>query len=244
MGYYRAIANRTKGLIRLMMNVDLEKIHPEWRPFIESELRKPYFEKINAGIEASIAEGKRVFPPHESVLAVFQQPKNNIKVVILGQDPYHGFGQAHGLAFSVQRGVKIPPSLRNIYIELESDIEGYQAPQDGDLTAWCDEGVFLLNAVMTVEEKSAGSHAKLGWEKFTSNVIEAINRSCENVVFILWGSHAQKKGANIDAERHLILQSVHPSPLSSYRGFFGSKPFSKANEYLIRQGKSPVNWQN
>lgn len=226
------------------MKIDIKKIHPEWQDFIQKELAKPYFNEINAGIERSIAAGKRVFPPKEDVFAVFSQSKRNIKVVILGQDPYHGFGQAHGLAFSVQRGVKIPPSLRNIYIELESDIEGYKAPQDGDLTAWCDEGVFLLNAVMTVEEKSAGSHAKLGWEKFTAAVIDEINQSCTNVVFILWGSHAQKKAANVDSSKHCILKSVHPSPLSSYRGFLGSKPFSQANVYLIKNQKSPVNWQN
>lgn len=227
-----------------MITINLEKIHPEWQDFIKRELTKPYFSDINAGIAQSLMQDKRVFPPEEFIFTVFEQPKSNIKVVILGQDPYHGFGQAHGLAFSVQRGVKIPPSLRNIYLELESDIEGYQAPQDGDLTAWCDEGVFLLNAVMTVEERAAGSHAKIGWEKFTSAVIEEINQSCEHVVFILWGSHAQKKASSVDETRHAILKSVHPSPLSSYRGFFGSKPFSQANRYLLAKGKSPVNWQN
>lgn len=230
--------------IPLKMHINLEKIHPEWRDFIKNELAKPYFNEINAGIAASIQEGKRVFPVQESIFAVFSQPKSNIKVVILGQDPYHGLGQANGLAFSVQRGVKIPPSLRNIYLELESDIPGYRAPQDGDLSSWCDEGVFLLNAVLTVEEKSAGSHAKIGWERFTAAVIEEINRSCHHVVFILWGSHAQKKAANVDVAKHCILKSVHPSPLSSYRGFFGSKPFSRANEYLIQNRKNPVNWQN
>lgn len=224
--------------------IEWEKIHPEWKDFIKAELDKPYFNEIKEGIIQSIREGKRVFPPKEAIFSVFFQPKNNIKVVILGQDPYHGFGQANGLAFSVQRGVKIPPSLRNIYRELEMDIEGFTAPQDGDLTAWCDEGVFLLNTVLTVEEKSANSHAKIGWERFTTEVIEEINRDCHNVVFILWGSHAQKKGATIDIEKHHVINSAHPSPLSAYRGFFGSKPFSKANAYLLAKGKSPVNWQN
>ena len=224
--------------------VDLEKIHPEWRDFIKAELEKPYFNEIKQGILQSEQAGKRVFPPKDSVFAVFSQPKSNIKVVILGQDPYHGMGQANGLAFSVQRGVKIPPSLRNIYRELETDIEGFTAPQDGDLSAWCEEGVFLLNTVLTVEEKVANSHAKIGWEQFTTAVIEAINHQCENVVFILWGSHAQKKGANINREKHAIINSAHPSPLSAYRGFFGSKPFSAANTYLIAHQKTPVNWQN
>lgn len=224
--------------------VDLEKIHPEWRDFIKTELEKPYFNEIKQGILQSEQAGKRVFPPKDSVFAVFSQPKSNIKVVILGQDPYHGMGQANGLAFSVQKGVKIPPSLRNIYRELETDIEGFTAPQDGDLSAWCEEGVFLLNTVLTVEEKAANSHAKIGWEQFTTAVIEAINHQCENVVFILWGSHAQKKGANINREKHAIINSAHPSPLSAYRGFFGSKPFSAANTYLIAHQKMPVNWQN
>lgn len=240
----QASVNKREGSILSMMNINFDTIHPQWHDFIKNELAKPYFRDIDAGIERSIEAGKRVFPPKDSIFAVFSQPQTNIKVVILGQDPYHGYGQAHGLAFSVQRGVKIPPSLRNIYVELESDISGYQAPQDGDLSAWCDEGVFLLNAVMTVEEKSAGSHAKIGWEQFTSAVIEEINRNCENVVFILWGSHAQKKAMNVDQSRHCILKSVHPSPLSSYRGFFGSKPFSSANDYLIAHHKTPIQWQN
>lgn len=224
--------------------IDWERIHPEWRDFIKAELKKPYFNEIKSGIEKSLTDGKRVFPPQNEIFAVFAQPKNRIKVVILGQDPYHGLGQANGLAFSVHRGVKIPPSLRNIYRELETDIEGFVTPQDGDLTAWCNEGVFLLNTVLTVEEKSANSHAKIGWEIFTSAVIDEINQSCQQIVFILWGSHAQKKGANIDNEKHYIIHSAHPSPLSAYRGFFGSKPFSKANKYLTAQGKEIINWQN
>lgn len=224
--------------------IDVEKIHPEWREFIKAELQKPYFNEIKAGILQSEAAGKRVFPPKESIFSLFSQPKSQIKVVILGQDPYHGLGQANGLAFSVQRGVKIPPSLRNIYRELETDIEGYTPPQDGDLTAWCEEGVFLLNTVLTVEERSANSHAKIGWEYFTTAVIEEINQHCQHVVFILWGSHAQKKGININREQHHIINSAHPSPLSAYRGFFGSKPFSSANAYLRSKNKLPVNWQN
>ncbi len=224
--------------------IDWDKIHPQWRDFIKAEFEKPYFNEITSGIAKSQLEGKRVFPPKSQVFSVFSQPKKQIKVVILGQDPYHGFGQANGLAFSVQRGVKIPPSLRNIYRELETDIEDFVAPQDGDLTAWCDEGVFLLNTVLTVEEKSAHSHAKIGWERFTSAVIEEIDRDCKNVVFILWGSHAQKKGMNIDGEKHHIIYSAHPSPLSAYRGFFGSRPFSQTNEYLKERGQRPINWQN
>ena len=227
-----------------MTNMVDMTIHPEWKEFIKVESAKPYFNEINAGIERSIAAGKRVFPPANEILAVFSQPKSAIKVVILGQDPYHGFGQAHGFAFSVKRGVKVPPSLRNMYRELATDIEGFEIPQDGDLSAWCKEGVFLLNTVLTVEEKSANSHAKIGWETFTSAVIEEINQSCHNVVFILWGSHAQKKGANINAGNHHIINGPHPSPLSAYRGFFGSRPFSETNDYLEKVGKRPIDWQN
>ncbi|WP_255406350.1 uracil-DNA glycosylase [Ignatzschineria sp. F8392] len=225
------------------MKFDLTKIDPQWREFIKSEMEKSYFRQIEQGIAQSIEKGVRVFPPMESIFSAFQVAPDQIKVVILGQDPYHGLGQAHGLAFSVQPGVKIPPSLRNIYQELTTDIPGFEPPQTGDLTAWSEQGVFLLNTVLTVEESRAHSHAKIGWEQFTTAVIDYLADHYQHLVFILWGNHAQKKGETIDRNRHLILDAAHPSPLSAYRGFFGSKPFSKSNQYLLDKGKGAIEWQ-
>lgn len=225
------------------MEFDLTNIDPNWVDFIKNEMTKPYFNKIKSGIAHSLEKGVNVFPPLENIFSAFQCAPDKIKVVILGQDPYHGFGQAHGLAFSVHQGVKIPPSLRNIYQELATDIPGFKIPQEGDLTAWSEQGVFLLNTVLTVEEGKAHSHALIGWEQFTSAVIDYLAMNCENLVFILWGSHAQKKGAKIDRSKHLILESAHPSPLSAYRGFLGSSPFSQTNAYLVIQGKEPIEWQ-
>ena len=173
---------------------------------------------------------------------------SDVKVVILGQDPYHGVGndnepQAHGLAFSVNPTIKIPPSLRNIYKELETDVDGFISPNHGYLSDWAKQGVLLLNTVLTVKQGQAHSHAKLGWEKFTDAIIEAINLQNDGCVFVLWGSHAQKKGKNIDANKHCVLNGPHPSPLSAYRGFFGCKHFSKANEWLKRNDKEIINWK-
>lgn len=229
--------------IGVCVKFDLSKIDPQWRDFIKSEIEKPYFQKIEQGIEDSVNRGVKVFPPVESIFNAFQIAPDQIRVVILGQDPYHGLGQAHGLAFSVQSGVKIPPSLRNIYQELVTDIPNFQPPQSGDLSAWSEQGVFLLNTVLTVEEGKAHSHAQIGWEQFTSAVIDYLADHYQHLVFILWGNHAQKKGAKIDRMRHLILESAHPSPLSAYRGFFGSKPFSKSNQYLLDKGKGAIEWQ-
>ncbi|GHE28254.1 uracil-DNA glycosylase [Sphingobacterium griseoflavum] len=185
----------------------------------------------------------KIFPPAHLVFNAFKlTPFDGIKVVILGQDPYHNDGQAHGLSFSVPQGVPLPPSLKNIFAELESDIPGFTAPVAGDLTAWAKQGVLLLNATLTVRAHQAASHQKRGWETFTDQIIEAISQRCDHVVFILWGSYAQKKSILIDSNRHLVLKSVHPSPLSVYRGFFGCKHFSKANSYLTSVGKAPINW--
>lgn len=189
-------------------------------------------------------EGKVIFPPEKEVFNAFKYTElEKLKVVILGQDPYHEPGQAHGLAFSVRPGVKVPPSLKNIYRELSQDIPGFTIPVHGCLVSWAKQGVLLLNTVLTVESGIANSHKGKGWEDFTDGVIRAINANCENIVFILWGANARSKASLIDRSRHLVLESSHPSPLSAYQGFFGSRPFSKTNNYLHSKGKNPVNWQ-
>jgi uracil-DNA glycosylase len=187
--------------------------------------------------------GKSIYPDNSDIFRALEAcPFEKVKVVILGQDPYHGKGQAHGLCFSVQKGVKIPPSLVNIYKELQSDV-GVTPPEHGHLIEWAQEGVLLLNNVLTVEDGKAGSHHGKGWEQFTDRIVEILNEKKENLVFILWGSPAQKKAAKVDSARHCLIKSVHPSPLSSYRGFFGSKPFSKTNDYLKSRGLAPINWK-
>jgi uracil-DNA glycosylase len=186
--------------------------------------------------------GKIIYPPQDDIFCALEAcPFDQVKVVILGQDPYHGAGQAHGLCFSVQKGVKIPPSLVNIYKELQSDV-GVTPPNHGHLIAWAKQGVLLLNNVLTVEDDKAGSHHGRGWEQFTDRIVEVLNEKKENLVFILWGSPAQKKAAKVDSTRHFLIKSVHPSPLSSYRGFFGSRPFSKTNAYLSSKGITPIDW--
>lgn len=214
-----------------------------WQQLIEQQQQQPYLQQTLEFVEQQRAVGKTIYPPEQEVFSAFSlTPLDQVKVVILGQDPYHGPNQAHGLSFSVQPGVKIPPSLRNIYKELTTDIPGFIAPEHGCLTAWAEQGVLLINTVLTVEAGKAHSHAKLGWETFTDKVIATINEQCQGVVFLLWGSHAQKKGAKIDSQRHHILTAVHPSPLSAYRGFFGCKHFSQTNTLLAQQGKTPINW--
>ena len=214
-----------------------------WHEVLSPEKAKPYFVELMAKVDKARQE-KTVYPPEQDVFNAFAMtPLDEVKVVILGQDPYHGAGQAHGLSFSVQDGVKIPPSLRNIYKELATDIDGFSIPQRGNLTSWAEQGVLLLNTVLTVEEANANSHAKFGWETFTDAVIDAVNRHTDGVVFLLWGSHAQKKGANIDSQRHLVLTSPHPSPLSARRGFFGCQHFSQANTWLKQHQKAPITWQ-
>lgn len=232
-------------------------IKPHWQQIIKQEQQQDYYCQLQSEIAKQRAQGISIFPEENDVFRAFEfNDLADINVVILGQDPYHGtYGndvsgfqpQAHGLAFSVQVGVKIPPSLVNIYKELTTNIEGFITPEHGNLTAWAEQGVLLLNTVLTVQQGQAHSHAKLGWETFTDKIIEQINLYNDGCVFILWGAHAQKKGRNInnniDNAKHLVLNGPHPSPLSAYRGFFGCKHFSKANAWLAQQGKKTINWQ-
>ena len=215
-----------------------------WHEAIGSEKSESYFQHIIETVKKERGMGRIIYPPAEDVFNAFKATEfGNVKVVILGQDPYHGAGQAHGLAFSVREGVAVPPSLANIYKELADDIEGFRIPQHGYLQYWAEQGVLLLNTVLTVRAGQAHSHATLGWERFTDEVVNQINQNREHVVFMLWGSHAQKKGAFIDRSRHLVLSAPHPSPLSAYRGFFGCKHFSRANAYLQEKGLTPIDWQ-
>ncbi len=203
----------------------------------------PTFDRLKAYLAKELADGKTIFPPSDQIFQALQLTDiEQVKVVILGQDPYHGPGQAHGLSFSVPEGERLPPSLRNIYKEL-SDDTGTPLAKSGNLSYWAKQGVLLLNAVLTVESGLAGSHASIGWEDITDSIIEAVSERCNGVVFILWGNYALKKKGLIDTKKHHIITSVHPSPLSASRGFFGSKPFSKANAYLTAQGKKTIDWQ-
>jgi len=214
-----------------------------WHDVLAEEKEKPYFIETLKQVADERAAGVTVYPPQKDVFNAFRLTElGDVNVVILGQDPYHGPNQAHGLAFSVLPGVQVPPSLQNIYKELMQDIPGFQKPDHGFLESWAKQGVMLLNTVLTVEAGKAHSHARFGWETFTDNVIAAINQHCERVIFLLWGSHAQKKGSIIDRKRHHVLQAPHPSPLSAHRGFFGSKHFSTTNELLSAAGKKPVDW--
>lgn len=213
----------------------------DWDEILLDELHKPYFQELMANLEMEYNE-HTVYPPKELLFTALElTPYKDTKVVILGQDPYHGEGQAHGLSFSVNPGVRIPPSLRNIYTELNEDI-GVPIPNHGSLQHLAEQGVLLLNTVLTVREHEAASHKDLGWERFTDTIMQKLNERTTPLVFILWGSHAQKKGAFIDHNRHMVIQSPHPSPLSSYRGFFGSRPFSKANQFLKAQGIDEIDW--
>lgn len=215
-----------------------------WRDVLGSEKQQPYFQQIMSHVQQRRDQGVLVYPPHEEVFNAFRiTPLDQVKVVILGQDPYHGPNQAHGLCFSVQHGVKRPPSLVNIYKELSSDIPDFTIPEHGNLQAWAEQGVLLLNTVLTVEQGNAHSHAKIGWERFTDQVISKLSEQCQGIVFLLWGSHAQRKGSVIDASKHHLLKAPHPSPLSAHRGFFGCRHFSQANELLQAQGKAAINWQ-
>ncbi|MEY4723121.1 MAG: hypothetical protein RLZZ324_634 [Candidatus Parcubacteria bacterium] len=218
------------------------KLHPTWKSRLAPEFAKPYFQELAAFVRAEYQKGKRVYPAPKNIFAALDAvPFEDVHVVILGQDPYHGPGQAHGFSFSVPPGVPLPPSLQNIYKELRADL-GVEPPTTGDLTGWAAQGVLLLNATLTVESGRAGSHQKKGWEEFTDAIIRALNDGREGLVFVLWGAYAQKKGAFIDRARHLVLTSAHPSPLSAYAGFLGSKPFSKANAYLRARGEKEIDW--
>ena len=219
------------------------KLHPSWLKHLEKDFESDYMKDLKSFLKSEYEKKKVIYPQKsEYFRALDLTPVEQVKVVILGQDPYHGPGQAHGLCFSVQQGVRFPPSLMNIYKERQSDLN-FPIPESGDLTRWGEQGVLLLNSVLTVEKEKAASHQGQGWERFTDRVISIVNEQCPHVVFILWGSYAQKKAAFVDRSRHLVLESAHPSPLSSYRGFFGSKPFSKANAFLVSKGLTPVNWR-
>ena len=215
-----------------------------WQDVIGAEKQQEYFQQTLAFVEQERAAGKVVYPPAKDVFNAFRATEfGDVKVVIIGQDPYHGPNQAHGLCFSVLPGVKTPPSLVNMYKELAQDIEGFQIPQHGYLQSWAEQGVLLLNTVLTVEQGKAHSHSKTGWETFTDKVIEALNQHRSGVVFLLWGAHAQKKGRFIDRDKHFVLAGPHPSPLSAHRGFFGCRHFSQTNHILQKQGHTPINWQ-
>jgi len=217
------------------------KIEESWKKVLFDEFQKPYFEAL----KAFLVEEKKsqiIYPKSSNIFAAFDNtPFDNVKVVILGQDPYHGNGQAHGLSFSVQDGIAHPPSLQNIFKELRDDM-GCAIPKSGNLSAWAKQGVFLLNTVLTVRASEANSHRNQGWENFTDAVIKLLSAHKEHLVFILWGAPAGAKASLIDEQKHLILKAPHPSPLSSYRGFFGSKPFSKSNEFLTCKGIEPISW--
>jgi uracil-DNA glycosylase len=218
------------------------KIEASWKEVLKGEFSKPYFEQIPLHIKTEKSQGKIIYPPGSLLFNAFNTtPFEKVKVVILGQDPYHGQGQAHGLCFSVQNGVAPPPSLLNIFKELQDDI-GVEIPNHGNLTHWAQQGVFLLNASLTVRAGEPMSHSKIGWAEFTDTVIKKISELKKNVVFILWGKFAQEKRVLIDESKHCILRSVHPSPLSAYGGFFGCKHFSKTNEYLTSKGIDPIDW--
>ena len=221
---------------------DRIRLEPSWKARVGDYLQRPDMQALAAFLRERKAKGARIHPPGPQIFAALEAtPFDRVKVVVLGQDPYHGPGQAHGLCFSVQPGVPVPPSLDNIFKELQRDL-GIPRPSHGCLQHWADQGVLLLNAVLTVEEGRAGAHAGKGWEGFTDHVVDVLNREREGLVFLLWGSYAQAKGKVIDPRRHRVLKAPHPSPLSAHRGFVGSAHFSAANEYLVRHGPSPIDW--
>ncbi|AUM11808.1 uracil-DNA glycosylase [Ketobacter alkanivorans] len=224
------------------MSPDQVKIEPSWKQHLLPEFQQPYMTTLREFLLEQKKAGKVIFPKGEEYFNAFNlTPFDQVKVVIIGQDPYHGPGQAHGLCFSVQDGVALPPSLQNIYKEIHADL-GLPIPKTGNLTHWAQQGVLLLNAVLTVEQSKAAAHQGKGWELFTDAAIRELNEQREGIVFLLWGSYAQKKGQIIDPKKHCVLKTVHPSPLSAYRGFFGCKHFSKANAYLESIGAMPIDW--
>lgn len=218
------------------------KIEKTWDKVLKGIFDEPYFAQLSATVEDAYFGQQKIYPEKDDVFRAFELcPYDKVKVVILGQDPYHGHGQAHGLCFSVQDGVRVPPSLRNIYKELFADL-GTPVPSSGNLECWAQQGVLLLNATLTVQGGKPGSHQGLGWERFTDTVIQKLSEEKGHLVFILWGKYAQSKGSMIDQSKHLVLTAPHPSPLSAYHGFFGSKPFSKTNTYLVTHGEQPIQW--
>ncbi len=219
-------------------------LEPGWLNVLHDEFDKPYMAELRKFLQQEKEAGQVVYPKNADIFNAFNHtPFDKVKVVILGQDPYHGPQQAHGLSFSVQKGIAIPRSLDNIYKELVTDIPGFVKPNHGNLEGWADQGVLLLNATLTVRAHTAASHQKKGWETFTDEVIKKLSELRSGLVFILWGAYAQSKIPLIDQSKHHIIKSVHPSPLSVERGFWGSKPFSKANDYLIKEGQKPIDWQ-
>ena len=218
------------------------KIEPSWKAVLQDEFKKPYFKQIVEHLKTEREQGKTIYPPGSLIFNAFNQtPFDQVKVVILGQDPYHGPGQAMGLSFSVPRGIMPPPSLVNIFKELQDDT-GMRIPQHGDLTAWARQGVMLLNASLTVRAADPMSHSKIGWHLFTDAVISKISQQRTRVVFLLWGKFAQEKTKLIDDSKHLVLKAAHPSPLSAHNGFFGCRHFSKTNEYMVKNGMDPIDW--
>jgi uracil-DNA glycosylase len=217
-------------------------IEPSWKAKLADEFAQPYFTELAAFVKKEYEDGV-VYPVPKNIFRAFALcPFDSVKVVILGQDPYHGPKQAIGLSFAVDEGTPLPPSLQNIFKEIESDLGQPLAHRDGDLTRWAEQGVLLLNATLTVRGRLAGSHQGKGWEQFTDTVIKKLSEEREHIVFILWGNYARAKGAHIDRSKHFVIESAHPSPFSAYNGFFGSKPFSKANEYLEANGEKPIDW--
>ncbi|KZX76318.1 uracil-DNA glycosylase [Oleiphilus sp. HI0009] len=224
------------------MMIKEEDLSASWKTIIGEQFTLPYMRELDSFLDSELAAGKTIYPTSDLLFSALNATDfEDVRVIILGQDPYHGPNQAHGLSFSVQPGVKIPPSLMNIYKELETDI-GCPIPMHGYLQEWAEQGVLLLNAVLTVEQANANAHQGKGWEQFTDAIIRKLNDERENLVFILWGSYAQNKGQFIDTSKHCVLTSVHPSPLSAHRGFFGSQPFSKANRYLEENGVYQIDW--
>ena len=218
------------------------KIEESWKNALSAEFEKDYFKNLTDFVRAEYLSGKTIYPEPKNIFNAFNLcPLNNVRVVIIGQDPYHEPGQAHGLCFSVKSGTDFPPSLVNIYKEIESDL-GHKSITNGDLTAWANQGVLLLNSTLTVQAHIAASHSGHGWEMFTDSVIKTVAQNRKNVVYMLWGSFAQKKAEIVNEQENLVLKSAHPSPLSAYRGFFGNHHFSRANEYLIAHGMQPIDW--
>ncbi len=225
------------------MSASNVQIEESWKHVLNDEFEKPYFSELRRFLQAEKALGKTIYPPGSLIFNAFNStPFDKVRVVILGQDPYHGAGQAHGLCFSVQHGVKPPPSLVNMYKELKDDV-GFSIPTHGCLQKWTEQGVFLLNAILTVEANQPASHQKKGWEEFTNAVIQKLSKEKNGLIFILWGNFAQQKSVLIDETKHTILKAAHPSPFSAYNGFFGCKHFSKTNELLTQRGETPIDWQ-
>jgi len=226
------------------MSASSPKLDSSWMAHIGAEFDQPYMAKLKEFLKQEKENGAAVYPKGSEIFNALNTTSfDKVRVVILGQDPYHGEGQAHGLSFSVRKGVRLPPSLQNIYKEIEAEF-GTPIPRVGDLTKWAEQGVLLLNATLTVRAENAGSHQKKGWEEFTDAIIRALNDQHDHIVYMLWGSYAQKKGAFIDRSKNLVLESAHPSPLSAHRGFLGNGHFKKANDYLVQQGRKPINWQD